>query len=460
MTRRPYSSTLNRRNFLKTSGASVLLASLFEMNLNKPQAMSSGKSVIVIGAGIAGLTAARDLTDSGYTVLVLEASNKVGGRIRTNRALGVPVEEGAGWIHGPDGNPIMDLALQTNQKTFVTKDDNFTVYDVKGKGLPNKMISQMGEEHEEMLDLIGSGLSKDMPLSEALEHMAPQMTRDPVFKWMTSAYTEFDTGSPVSELSAMYFNQDDAFEGDDVVLVDGYDRLMEPLSQGVHVLKRKPVRRIAYHERAGVFVETNREVFQADFVVVTVPLGVLKAQDIEFIPPLPETHRNAFERIGMGDITKVALKFDDLHWPEKTQYFGLMTENPGQWNYFLNHKPFIDANVLTAMSFGNYSRMIERMDHDYMLEDAMKAVRTMFGDNMADPRHYIATQWSKDPYTKGAYSYAKIGCTPNDFNLLATPIGKCLTFAGEHTNFQYHGTVHGAYLSGKQAAETTRKTIM
>ncbi|KZK87952.1 4-methylaminobutanoate oxidase (methylamine-forming) [Pseudovibrio sp. W64] len=457
---RPRNSSLNRRNFLKTSASSVVVAGLFDLNLNKPNVSSSGKSVIIIGAGIAGLTAARELMDSGYTVLVLEASNKIGGRIRTNRALGVPIEEGAGWIHGPEDNPIMKLAEQSGQKTFVTKDSNFAVFNHRGKKISNQMISEMGQEHRQMLDLIGSGMTKDMPLSEALEHMAPKMSRDPIFKWMTSAYTEFDTGSPVNELSAMYFNQDDMFHGEDVVLVDGYDRLLEPLTHGIAILTRKPVRRIAYHDRAGVFVQTDKEIFESDFVIVTVPLGVLKAQDIEFIPPLPEIHRNAIERVGMGDVTKVAMKFDELHWPENTQYFGLMTQTQGRWNYFLNHKPFINANVLTALSFGNYSRMIETMDHDYMLEDAMKAVRTMFGWDTPDPRHYIATRWSQDPYTKGAFSYAKVGCNPYDFNVLSEPVSRCLTLAGEHTNFQYHGTVHGAHLSGKKAAKIAMETMM
>ncbi len=453
----PYWPAINRRNFLKTSGASVLLASLFELNLNRPSASAKGKSVIIIGAGIAGLTAARDLMDNGYKVLVLEASNKIGGRIRTNRALGIPVEEGAGWIHGPDDNPIMELAEQTNQETFVTKDSSFTVFDEQGKQVSSQMITQMGEEHEDILEFIGSGMTKDMPLSEAMEHLAPKLTRDPVFRWMTSAYTEFDTGSPVEELSAMYFNEDDAFQGEDVILVDGYDRLLEPLTRGLPILTRKPVRRIAYHNRMGVFIETDREVFEADFAIVTVPLGVLKAGDIKFIPPLPEKHSNAIQRIGMGDLTKVAMKFDELHWPEKTQYFGLMTQQQGRWNYFLNHKPFNSANVLTALSFGNYSRMIEGMDHAYMLEDAMKAVSTMFGSDVPYPRHYIATRWSQDPFTKGAFSYAKVGSKPNDFNTLSEPIGHCLTFAGEHTDFQYHGTVHGAHLSGKKAAKTAIK---
>ncbi|WP_063320090.1 FAD-dependent oxidoreductase [Pseudovibrio sp. Ad13] len=457
---RPRNSSLNRRNFLKTSASSVVFAGLFDLNQTQPNVSARGKRVIIIGAGIAGLAAARDLMDTGYSVLVLEASNKIGGRIRTNRALGVPIEEGAGWIHGPKNNPIMKLAEQSGQKTFVTKDSNFTVYNHMGKQVSNQKISKMGQEHEQMLGLIGSGMNKDMALSEVLEHMAPRMTRNPIFRWMTSAYTEFDTGSPVSELSAMYFSQNDMFEGEDVVLVDGYDRLLEPLTHGIPILNRKPVQRIAYHDRVGVFVQTDKEIFESDFVIVTVPLGVLKAKDIEFIPPLPKIHRNAIERVGMGDVTKIAMKFDELHWPEKTQYFGLMTQTQGRWNYFLNHKPFINANVLTALSFGNYSRMIETMDHDYMLEDAMKAVRTMFGSDTPDPRHYIATRWSQDPYTKGSFSYAKVGSDPYDFNILSEPIGHCLTFAGEHTDFKYHGTVHGAYLSGKKAAKVAMETML
>lgn len=455
--RRP--KTHSRRTLLKSSAAAALLAGGLPLGFPGLNTAEHGKRIIIIGAGVAGLTAARVLKDSGYDILVLEASHRVGGRVRTNYALGTPVEQGAGWIHGPKTNPMMELVQHTGQPYFTTQSSDMTVFDMHGKPQPHHMIMKMSGEHEQLIKQASTGLYKDMPLADAIEHMAPQLSRDPVFRWMTSAYTELDCGGPASELSAMYFDERNPFKGEDIILTRGLHNLLEPLCRGLPILLGRQVRRISHRNHKGVSVETGQETFEADFAIVTVPLSLLQKETVVFDPPLPKSYRRAISKIGVGHITKVSLQFQEAPWPHSKDFFGLMAPKSGQWSYFLNHKPMHNANVITAISYGHYAQQLGQMDHTEIMEGALSAVRTMFGADMPAPDHFISTEWSREPYAQGAYSFVKTGAIPDDFNMLGQPIDRCLVLAGEHTTFAHHGTVHGAYLSGHTAARTAMKIV-
>ena len=152
-------------------------------------------------------------------------------------------------------------------------------------------------------------------------------------------------------------------------------------------------------------------------------------------------------------MTKLALKFDKAFWPSKTQYFGFMSKTRGRWNYFLNYRTFSDQNILLGLSVGAYAAVVEKMDDTAMVADCMDALRQMFGSDVPDPVAHLATRWSQDPWTQGAYSYTNVGTKPRDFEKLAEPVANTILLAGEHVSFDYHGTTHGAYLSGLAAAQ-------
>jgi monoamine oxidase len=155
----------------------------------------------------------------------------------------------------------------------------------------------------------------------------------------------------------------------------------------------------------------------------------------------------------MGNLTKVALKFDEAFWDPAVQYFGYLSEIKGKWPYFLNYRAFADANILVALSFGSYPVEVERRPDAEIRAEIMDILRTMFGANAPEPHQSLVTRWSADPYAFGAYSFTGTGVEPEDFDNLAGPVGERLYFAGEHVTFAYHGTVHGAQLSGIAAAK-------
>ena len=432
-----------RRETLKLALATTLLADCAHA--------SESVDAIVIGAGIAGLAAARTLADAGATVVVLEAANRIGGRIHTDRSLGTPLERGAGWIHGPQGNPITDLARQAGIDLMATEDDSFQLFTADGSPVGDAAIERGIDRLEEADELIDEELDDDVALEGALRRYAPDVLDDPLTRWMLSAYTEFSTGGPLAELSGYYFDEDEVFGGADVILPEGYDLILPVLARGLDIRFGETAQRIV-HGPQGVSVTTSRGTFQAGQVVCTLPLGVLKSGDIAFDPPLPEAYRQSIGRIGMGQVTKLALSFDAPFWREDVQYLGAMTEPPGRWPYFLNTMTYSDAPVLMGVSLGAYAPVADAMSANAAAADMMDVLHGIFGPRIPEPIGTLKTAWSRDPLARGAYSLARVGSMPEDFDRFTQPLGP-LHFAGEHTIFAYHGTVHGAYLSGVRAAE-------
>ncbi len=411
------------------------------------------KTVLVIGAGVAGLSAGQKLKELGAEVTLLEAQNRIGGRLWTDRSLGSPFEIGAGWIHGPDGNPITTLAVAVSATSFVTEDDSLIVYDKNGLQITNDLLNQLDADFEAQMEMIDQFMEDetDISLEAAINAVNPGALSNDLMLWALTSFTEFDTGGAIAALSADYFDEDEAFNGEDVILPNGFDAILSPLSEGLNIHFENKVQMVEYGD-SGVTVTTSQGTFSGDFVVVTLPLGVLKQGSVAFSPALPNSFQNLISEVPVGNVTKVALKFDSTFWDTNTQYFGYMSDIKGKWPLFMSYQTFTDANILVALSFGDYPAMIEQKADAEIQVEIIEILHTMFGSSIPDPTSILVTRWSTNPFSYGAYSYTGVGNTPTDFNNLAGPVDDRLFFAGEHTIFDYHGTVHGAYLSGIEAA--------
>lgn len=443
---------ITRRSLIQTTAGLLFAAPAIKSS--RASANDGDFDVIIIGAGIAGIAAARHLADLGYSVVVLEAKDRTGGRIHTDRRLGAPFEAGAGWIHRPRKNPISDLAAKVGAPTFHMDFENDLVFSGAGKRQSKKWMKKKYEELKGIYKRIDDRFDRDQSLEKAIARTSRKGLKDPTLRWMASAYTEFSTGGPLDTLSAYYFDEDDEFWGEDVILPQGYDKIFGALTHGLDVRLNTAVKAVEYEEGDGATVRTSNGIFESDFVICTVPLGALKQETIIFDPPLPKSYRQRIARIGMGNVTKLALKFKEPFWPLDTHFFGFMGRQKGRWNVLMNYRTFSEENILMAFSVGNYPVLVERMNDTDMIADCMDAVRTMFGQNVPEPVDHLTTRWSQDRFTRGAYSYPRVGTKPSDFDNLAKPVAKTVLLAGEHTNFDYHGTTHGAYLSGVWAAKT------
>lgn len=440
----------SRRQLLKAALA-ISLAAPF----NRAMAINlENRKVIIIGAGVAGLAAARHLANQGANVQVLEAKNRIGGRLHTDHGLGAPFEVGAGWIHGPSAqNPITKLAKQVGAKTVVTDDDSLTIFKQDGTQISAQQRQKIDENWQKLMNFLDDELEDNdsRSLYKAIKALAPNALKDQGVMWALSAYNEFSKGGSIEQVSAYYHDEDDAFAGEDVVLTTGYDKILQPLSSGINIQLSTTISNIEYSKSAAT-LHTNKGIFTADYVICTLPLGVLKSGNISFNPPLPAAHSTAIKKIGFGSVTKIALKFNAAFWDVDTQYFGVQTAIKGRWNYWLNYRTFSDQNILLGLSVGTYAPIADQMSNADMQTDALKVLTDVWGDKVSVPIDMRATHWATDPQTLGAYSFIKAGSRPADYTNLSKPILNRVFLAGEHTTFEYAGTIHGAYLSGIRAA--------
>lgn len=444
---------LTRRRLLALSAgtAGTLLAN---PAIRPAFAAAAGKpKVIVVGAGIAGLSAARTLTRHGIEVIVIEARDRIGGRISTDRSLGVAVERGASWLHGLNGNPLAGLVRDQKLSTYFSDYDDYEVW-LPGGERPEDW------ELEDAIDAFDSVLEKaadeadegsDLSLLEAIDQLDPGMLKDPLSGWMLSSEIEDDGGAPLSRISALQYGEDRSFDGPEALLPDGFGRVVEGLARGLDIRLGEPVRRIS-HGGYQVVVETAKERHSGTHVISTLPLGVLKAGHVVFDPPLPQSHAGAIASLGFGAVTKVSVKFDRCFWPEETQFLSYAAKERGRWPTMINLMPVSGASILTLVSTGDYALKSEAMSEAELEADISAVLGEMFGAEARPPEKTVTAQWSRDPFALGVYSYPAVGNTPADFDGLAEPVADRLFLAGEHTIFEHHGTAHGAFISGERAA--------
>ncbi|MFK8160836.1 MAG: flavin monoamine oxidase family protein [Lewinella sp.] len=445
---------MKRRYFLKKTTFSlpalVVPAILASCNKDSEEQIVTDKKVLIIGAGVAGLGAAKYLKGKGIDVVVVEAQNKVGGRLKTDRSLGVSFDEGASWIHGPTRNPITAIAEASGARTFVDDEDNLALFDIDGSTYSDDELDNTENEYERIL----SSLDGEVNLSfqDAFYLQYPQYRDNRLWTYLLSAYLEFDTGSDISELSSLDYDDDELFRGDDLIITNGYDLIAKYLAQDIDIKLDTKVIGIDYSNTL-IQVRTNQEIFEVDYVLLTVPLGVLREGIISFTPSLPSGIEQAISRLKMGSVNKFLCTWDVPFWDTDLQYIGYTSEVKGKFNYFLNMKKFTDANALMTFCYGDYSKQTENMSEAEIIDEIMSHLKTIYGDEIPPPSNLLRTKWTSNEYTFGAYSFISNGTRSSDFEAFEQQVEDKLFFAGEHTSRDYRGTVHGAYLSGIREAE-------
>ncbi len=423
--------------------------------------------VLVIGAGIAGLRAAEVLASKGRRVIVLEARDRIGGRIHTDRSWGVPVDLGASWIHGVQNNPIAALAEANGIKTRAADYDS-AVYGPDGRRLPDGTLEDLESEVAGLVEIGRDGSpdtgepgtgepGTDEPLRTALDRAIGAANLDaPARIAVEMAITgsiEHEYAADATDLSAEHFDAGDEEAGGDALLPGGYDEIARAVAKGLDVRLGHVVTSIdTSGDRA--LVATSRGEFGAEAVVVTVPLGVLKAESIRFTPPLSESKAGAIARLGMGALSKTCLRFGSAFWPSGTELVDLVpaASRRGQWVESLGLTGLVGVPALMMFNAGRFARTVETMTDADVVAGATGALKPAFPDVSA-PTGLLRSSWSVDPYSLGSYSFIAVGSSPADRDALAEPEGRRV-FAGEACSRDHAGTVHGAYLSGEAAADS------
>lgn len=448
---------MQRRKFIKKTLSSlpiVLLAPSFfakSCTSSSEETASNGKSVIIVGAGISGLASAKKLKEKGFNVTVLESQEKIGGRLRTNRSLGVGFDEGASWIHGINGNPITTLAQQAGMETFETIDESRKSYDLGGT-LRSATTYQNAED--DFYNILGTMMNSGNPnqsFETIFQNLYPQKYNDRLYKFFLSTYITFDCGD-LNKLSSTLYDEGEEFSGVEKIAVNGYDTIANYLGNALNVKLNQRVTKIDY-SNPKIKVTHNGTVSEADFVIVSVPLGVLKANKIEFLPALPTAKQTAINKMGMNCVNKFLLTWDSAFWDD-VQYISYTPEIRDKFNYFVNVKKFHpNVNALMTFAYADYARQTETMTDAEITSEIMAHLKDIYGNSIPNPTKMLRTKWQTNENSFGAYSYTAVGTEMKHFDDLAEEISDKLFFAGEHTNADYFSTVHGAYLSGLREAD-------
>ncbi len=453
-------SGIDRRTFLRLAGGAAALG-LAGCQTTPPRivAGSVDESVVVIGAGLAGLAAANALRDAGCRVTVLEARDRPGGRIYTNRELGTPVELGAQRLHGLKGHPLLPLVEEEHLQYIPVDWSSLTGFQQDGTPFDSEALSKT---HERVISLFrvawvrNLGLTDDVSINTILERELGRRDLEIADRRLlnfgfTSA--ELVNASPFTEASWKLANDFAVYPGGDQMIIGGFDKVPEHLARNLNIEYGTAVRKIEY-DGPRVRVHTdNKGTLEADRVVVTVSLGVLQAGRIAFSPELPATKQDAIGRVGMGTFNCIGMRFRKAFWPEQVHAIAHGTDLWGNYPVFINLMKYTGEPILLAYVPSRFENALEGQSDAEVVDGAVAVLRRMYGQDVPEPTRSARTRWGANPFAHGAYSYNRLGQLPNDRDTLAAPVADRVFFAGEACSKARYGSVEGAYLTGITAAD-------
>lgn len=295
------------------------------------------ETIGIIGAGIAGIVAAHALDQAGRTVRVIEARDRIGGRIHTDYSSGVACDLGASWLHGANGNPLTEV---TNAMGQVVTNDSWVARD-KGRKLEDADLPGWIDEISQFDNMAGTSAA-------SLNHWA-------------------------------YLFADD-YQGDQIVFPGGYSQIFDQFEGNYDVELNQVVETVDYDENR-VQLTSNSDQFEFDAVIVTVPLGVLKAGDITFNPALPRDKQRAIENLGMGTLDKIYLQFDEVFWDKEPHM--LITPftdyEPGYYNSWLNLYALFGEPLLLVFNGGPAALALSSENDETVVQGALSTIRRAYG---------------------------------------------------------------------------------
>jgi len=440
---------------------------------------NSEKNIIVIGAGIAGLAAAKKLSEAGFKVTVLEARNRIGGRIQTIDLNGFKMDAGASWIHGTTNNPLYLFSQEESVLTVPTFDDPSYLYDVNGEDITEdewkEVESYLGQLYDESFSYPDISLRELTAIVEPKLKLTEKMKR--LFYGAVRTEVEVPYAEDGTDLSSAVLHSDDSFPGNNVLFPGGMSQLVSILSRGLDIRLNTFVTDINYssdqvevfftnpsgidkkrschacHQNNDAPVLTPDGSLKADKVIVALPLGMLKNRSVTFFPDLPSRKRDAIANTSIGTMNKVFLYFGNKFWPDDGTFLEYFKDNYSEMMVYESFSAIGNKNVLTTFLGGKHARQIERADIRSTMDMVMLDLRKMFGSSIPDPENIYKTGWHTDPFALGAYPHIPPGSKLSHCDRIAESIDDKVFFAGDSTTSKYLATAHGAYISGINAAK-------
>jgi monoamine oxidase len=443
--------------------------------------MTQEKPVVIIGAGVAGLAAATKLGQSGIPVIVLEARDRIGGRVLTQRdsAGNAPIELGAEFIHGLPAE-IWNL-LPASEIEEVDGEN----WCVSGHELsPCNFFSQV----DSILDAMDDSLP-DESFLDFLERKFPNPHHDARLDYAkqraikyVSGFNAADPGLVGVHWLVAEMRVEEKIQGHRSFRSrNGYADLMNVFRAeiercDINIQTNTVVESIVWKPgtaQVKAYSEKGSSAFTTPQVLVTLPLSLLKISQeigaIEFIPPLPQEKIASLDKLEMGKVVRIVLRFRHRFWEtvagthDETKTLSnmsfLLSDDeffPTWWTTMPRREP-----AIVGWAPFQSAEKLSGKDEATVVQQALQSLSRLLGvsvenlESWLDAAHFH--DWQTDPFSRGAYSYAKVGADGAQ-QALAAPVQNTLFFAGEATDtFGNNGTVHGAIASGYRAAQEITK---
>ena len=414
-----------------------------------------GKSVIIIGGGIAGLSAANELLKNDCTVTVLEAKDRFGGRIHTTHQNKLPIELGAEFVHGKS-KPLLK-AIRTAE---------LSMHDVPGS---NQFFEKGKLRRIEIWEKVGKVMNRINPRAAdcSFREFIDKQKCDERTRRLLIGFVEGFDAAHTERISAQSLlkaeRSAEKMEGDAQARVnEGYSALVEFFektirSHGGTLVKEALARRIRWKTgavEAAVHRSGSDEIFPAEAALITLPIGVWKTREVLFEPPLPEKQKAA-DGLQFGNVMKITLVFRKQWWPKANFGFIHAPDEPIP-TWWSDPRGF----VLTGWAGGPKADILSAQSPARLETLALKILQKIF--RVSSLRKQLVSthsyNWADDPHIRGAYSYIPVNGL-NLPNLLGAPVKGTLFFAGEATAKDAQmGTVFGALESGLRAAREILKS--
>ena len=420
--------------------------------------------VVVVGAGISGLTASRALHDAGIDVVVVEGRDRIGGRTHTVDVAGVPVDLGGSWIHNGAASPMLDYvgslgierlpavtsAIAVNAAVFDRVNGEFPASTARS-ALTGAMaaFAFAGPRVEQL----GTGLD----VARAMEEVLPDV--DAAIRRTFGALLAMNEGKDDDVMSFDFLRRhffDAGAMHEDSMPRGGYRGVVDALAEGLTIQLDTTVARIEDTGDA-VTVHTSSGAIDGSHVLVTVPLGVLKAGAIAFEPPLPTHHTDAIERMGFGVLEKVVIAYDRAAWQVDgaPTHVTIVDEGGPDWPMILDLSAWYGAPVVVGFATGRRGAALARRPASERIASLHETICALSPGETPTPVATTSTSWATDPFVLGCYANIALGTAPDDHEAdvvaLGAPHGRIL-FAGEHTCELGTSTVDSAWLSGLREA--------
>jgi len=438
-----------RRDFLRATATAALIGPFASRAFAAPP-LPRDADVVVIGAGAAGIAAARRIADAGRRVVVVEAASRIGGRCHTDRTtFDMPFDRGANFLFGPETNPLVRQARAAGQ-ALVPAPQSY-------KMRIGRRYARAGEAESFLAAVVRANRAIDTAARGRADVPCAAVMPADLGEW--SGATEFSlgalrTGKDLKDLSA--FDRGRMVERNAALICpDGIDGALERLAAGIPVALATPATEVVWGRR-GAAVVTPAGKISARAVVVTASTNVIAAGVIRFSPELPKRYLDTVSKLSLGSFDRIVL---DL--PGNPLGLGQGERVVEQSNSSQTGLLFanIGGSSLCAVEIGGaFGRDLSGRGEAVMIAFAKDWLAKLYGSDLPKAvRKAAATRWNEQRYVRGAYSAAEPGAQPAR-KILAEPLQN-LFFAGEASEENYWGTVGGAWMSGERAAASALLTL-